>query len=232
MEQTSGVRGGLYAVSEWISRLALANLSWAAFNLPVGLLLLSLLYSSGLQEAGYLLPPLIVLLPVLFFPATAALFAQAREWVRKDEEKGSRRSFWSYYKENYKTSAAAGTFLTILWGLLVADLYYFSAVNQLLMNVFLVLGILLFVYTINCFSVMVHYDMKARHVMKQALLITITSPVLFVAVAVSAGFMLMVSLYIFPLIIPIFTGSIIAFLSFSAFYRVYRKLNTENGPGC
>ncbi|WP_226581321.1 YesL family protein [Halobacillus litoralis] len=227
MSQTSGIRGGLYAVSEWIAKFSLANLQWALFNLPVALILLSLLNSSDNKELWYLLPPLVVLLPLVFFPATTALFAKAREWVRKDHQETPDRTYLSYYKENYKASLVTGIILTTFWVLLAADLYYFSRTNSLFMNVFFILGILLFVYTINCFSVMVHFDMKVKSLLKQALTTTFVSPVLFLTVAISAGFILAVSLYIFPLILPIFTGSIIAFLSFSAFYRLYLKWNQK-----
>ncbi|REJ08853.1 YesL family protein [Halobacillus trueperi] len=225
MKQTSGIRGGLYAVSEWISKFALTNLQWALFNLPVALLLLSLLNIRDTKELWYLLPPLVLLLPFIFFPATTAMFAKARDWVRKDHKEAADRSYLSYYKENYKNSMKAGIVLTILWSVLAADLYYFSTTSSLLMNLFLILGILLFVYTINTFSTLVHFDLKAGAVLKKAFMLTFVSPVLFLTVAISSGFILAVSLYIFPLIIPIFTGSIIAFLAFSAYYRLYLKLN-------
>ncbi|WP_406945011.1 YesL family protein [Halobacillus sp. SY10] len=220
MKQTSGIRGGLYAVSEWISKFALTNLQWALFNLPVALLLLSLLNIGDVKELWYLLP-------FIFFPATTAMFAKARDWVRKDHKETADRSYLSYYKENYKNSMKAGIALTILWSVLAADLYYFSTTSSLLMNLFLILGILLFVYTINTFSTLVHFDLKAGAVLKKAFMLTFVSPVLFLTVAISSGFILAVSLYIFPLIIPIFTGSIIAFLAFSAYYRLYLKLSND-----
>ncbi|WP_075037237.1 YesL family protein [Halobacillus dabanensis] len=226
MSQTSGIKGGLYTVSEWISKFSLTNLQWALFNLPVALLLLSVLNIGDRQELWYLLPPLVLLLPFIFFPATTALFAKARDWVRKDHKETADRSYISYYKENYQNSWKAGIVLTVLWVVLALDLYYFSTANSLFMNIFLILGILLFVYTINTFSVLVHFDMNVRSVVKKSFLITFVSPVLFITVAISSGFILAISLYIFPLIIPIFTASIIAFLAFSAFYRLYLKLST------
>lgn len=231
MNQSSGIRGGLYAISEWIMKFSLTNLQWALFNLPVALLLLSILNIGDRQELWYLLPPLILFLPFVFFPATTALFAKAREWVRNDQKETPDRSYLWYYKENYKNSLIAGIVLTILWTILVADIYYFSTTSPLLMNIFFILGILLFVFTINFFSVMVHFEMSVKDYMKQALMTTFVSPVLFLTVAITAGFILAVSLYIFPLIIPIFTGSIIAFLSFSAFYRLYLKLNNKENTG-
>jgi uncharacterized membrane protein YesL len=231
MSQSSGIKGGLYAVSEWISKFSLTNLQWALFNLPVALLLLSVLNIGDRQELWYLLPPLALLMPFIFFPATTAMFAKARDWVRTDHKETADRSYVSYYKENYQNSWKAGIVLTILWILLAADLYYFSTASPLFMNIFLILGILLFVYSINTFSVLVHFDMNVKGVLKKSFLISFVSPVLFLTIAISSGFILAVSLYIFPLIIPIFTGSIIAFLSFSAFYRLYLKMNHMEKSG-
>ncbi|CDQ18871.1 YesL family protein [Halobacillus karajensis] len=231
MKQSSGIRGGLYAVSEWISKFSLTNLQWALFNLPIALLLLSLLNIGNTQDVWYLVSPLVLLLPFLFFPATTALFAQARDWVRKDQKDTADRSYVSYYKENYKNSMKAGIVLTVLWVILAADLYYFSTNSRLFVNLFLILGILLFVYTINTFSTLVHFDMNVRAVMKKAFMLTFVSPILFLTVAMTSGFILAVSLYIFPLIIPIFTGSLIAFLTFSAYYRLYIKLSGMENNG-
>ncbi|WLR48966.1 DUF624 domain-containing protein [Halobacillus litoralis] len=168
MKQSSGIRGGLYAVSEWISKFALTNLQWTVFNLPVALLLLSLLNVGDIQELWYLLPPLVLLLPFIFFPATTAMFAKARDWVRKDHKETADRSYLSYYKENYKNSMKAGIVLTILWSVLAADLYYFSTTSSLLMNLFLILVILLFVYTINTFSTLVHFNLKVGAALKKS----------------------------------------------------------------
>lgn len=231
MNQSSGIKGGLYAVSEWISKFSLTNLQWALFNLPVALLLLSVLNIGDRQDLWYLLLPLVLLLPFIFFPATTAMFAKARDWVRIDHKETADRSYVSYYKENYQNSWKVGIVLTVFWIIFAADLYYFSTTSSLLVNIFLILGILLFVYSINTFSVLVHFDMNVRSVLKKSFLITFVSPVLFLTVAISTGFILAISLYIFPLIIPIFTGSIISFLAFSAFYRLYLKLNNMENTG-
>ncbi|WP_240339648.1 YesL family protein [Halobacillus ihumii] len=227
MKNSSGLAGGFFAISEWIMRFSLSNLLWALFNLPIGLLLLSLLYLENGSGALYLAVPLVVLLPILFFPATTALFAKAREWVRNEEDVGTTQSFFSHYKNNYKTSLLSGLIFVILWGVLAADIYYFSSRNSMLMNLFLVLGILLFVWTLNFFSVAVHYHMKLGALLKHSFLITIGSPLLFIAVAISAGIILYISLYMFQVIIPLFTGSLVSFLAFSAYYRLHLKLSNK-----
>ncbi|MCP3028025.1 YesL family protein [Halobacillus sp. A5] len=224
MANRTGFMGGVYAVSEWISRLTLGNLLWALFNLPVGLLLLSLLNLQSSELVFYILGPLAVITPFVFFPATTALFAKAREWVRKDEKELVEKSYFRYYKENYVNSMVGGAVFVVLWGVLSADVYYFSTRNTLLMNAFLIMGILLFVWTMNFFSVMVHYELSLRKILKQSFLITIGSPLLFLTIVISSAIILYISLYIFPLLLPVVTGSLIAFLSFSAFYRLHLQI--------
>ncbi|UOQ44819.1 DUF624 domain-containing protein [Halobacillus salinarum] len=221
MNHSSGIQGGIYAVSVWIMRFGLTNLQWTAFNVPVAVIVLSMVYAKQAADFVYLVPPLLLLLPVLFFPATSAMFAKAREWIRKEE--ANERSYFSYYKENYKQSLFGGLIFTVLWTILVTDIYYFSTTNVTLMNVFFILGILLFVFTVNFFNVLVHFDMKLKGVLKQAFLTTIVSPVLFIAIAFCSAVILYISVYIFPLMVPIFSGTIISFLAFSAFYRFYLK---------
>ncbi|WP_101842951.1 YesL family protein [Halobacillus sp. Marseille-P3879] len=224
MADRSGFMGGMYAVSEWISRFTIGNLLWALFNLPVGLLLLSLLNLQGIELAFYILAPLAIIIPFVFFPSTTALFAKAREWVRKDEKELAEKSFLQYYIENYRNSLFGGIIFVVFWIVLSADVYYFSTRNTLLMNAFLIMGILLFVWTINFFSVIVHYELNLKKVMKQSFLITVGSPLLFLTIVISSAIILYISLYIFPLLIPIVTGSLMAFLSFSAFYRLHLKI--------
>ncbi|MDQ0297953.1 putative membrane protein YesL [Salibacterium salarium] len=224
MNKSIGFMGGFYAISEWVMRFSITNLLWVLFNLPIGLLLLSLLYLEDSAGVIYLVVPIVVLLPVLFFPATTALFAKAREWVREEVDTRHPRFFFSYYKENYKTSFLAGLVFVALWIVLIADIYYFSSRHEGLMSLFMIMGILLFVCTMNFFSVVVHYNMTFLARLKHAFVLTIGSPLVFLAVALCSGVILYISLYIFPLLIPLFTGSLLAFLSFSAFYRLHRKI--------
>ena len=141
------------------------------------------------------------------------------------------KSYWRYYKENYKRSVLSGLILTITWTIWAVDIYYFFDKNSIMMFLFMIMGIILFVFSINLFSITVHYHMKLFTALKNAFLLTIGSPVLFIAVAISSGVVLYISLNVFKFFLPFLTGSLIAFLSFSAFYRNYLniliKIKTE-----
>ena len=226
MGKQSGFMGGMYAVSEWIAKFSLTNLAWFAMNLPLVLLVLSLLDAADAGEALVLIVPLVVLAPFLFFPATTALFAKAREWVRKDYVVRN-KSYLLYYKENYLQSMLGGFVFTLLWVIVALDIYYFSLNNTMVMGLFLVTGILLYVCTVNFFATLVHVQLPFGKLLKQSFFITLGSPILFGAIAVTSGFILMISVYMFPVIIPVFTGSIVAFLSFSAYYRFIITIKDE-----
>ncbi|MFJ7936092.1 YesL family protein [Sporosarcina sp. NPDC096371] len=221
MSNSSGLMGRIYVISEWIVRFSFTNLLWILFNLPIAFLFLNLLLVDQIEAVISLLLPLLFLMPILFFPATTAMFAVVRGWIMQTEDS---KSYWHYYKENYKRSVVNGLILTSIWLIWAVDLYYFFDKNKIMGAVFIVLGILLFVFTINLFSVTVHYHMKWLPAFKNTFLLTIGSPMLFISVAISSGIILFVSFTVVKFLLPLLAGSLIAFLSFSAFHRSYLNL--------
>jgi uncharacterized membrane protein YesL len=215
--------GGLYRLCEWIMRFSVINLLWIVFNIPIAFIVVNILFVKQTGIIVFLLIPLLILLPLLFFPATTAMFASARNLVMK-EEGVSIRQYWRYYKENYTRSLLGGLVLTVVWTIWAVDYYYFSKENIILLGIFLILGIVLFVFTINFFSILSHYHMKLLPAMKNSFLITMGSPLLFFTVLISNSIILYFSLFVFKFLLPFFTGSLIAYLSFSAFYRYYLKV--------
>ncbi len=206
-------------------KFSITNLLWILFNLPIVYLLFTILFVEQIETIFFLLIPVILLLPFIFFPATTAMFAMVRDWIMKDEGVNHLiKKYWGYYKENYKRSVGIGLLLTAAWVIWAADVYYFHEKNSAMMILFIIMGILLLVFSINLFSVTVHFHLKFTESLKNALLLTIGSPILFIAVAMSSGLVIYVSFNVFRFIIPFLTGSLIAFLSFSAFYRNYLKI--------
>ncbi|ADU28771.1 YesL family protein [Evansella cellulosilytica] len=219
-----GFVGGVYALFEWIMRFSVINLLWLLFNLPILFFIVNLIFAQTIADFILLLIPIIILIPILFFPATTAMFASARSWIVDSEDLPLIRTYWRFYKSNYKKSCLGGIMLTILWVICVVDVYYFAQYNMPLMYVFIAMGLILFVYTINFFSLLSHYEMKLFALLKNTLLVTVASPLLFLTVVLSSALILYMSFEVFPFLIPFFTGAIIAFLSFSAFYRFYLKI--------
>lgn len=225
--KNSGLVSGIYLVSEWVMRFSVINILWVVFNIPILFIVVSMLLSSQAIDLIILIPILCILLPIFFFPATQALFASMRVFIMNREESGLIKMYWKFYKENYKKSIIAGLLFTLLWVIWYADLYFFSENNVILMFVFIVLGIVLYVFTINYFSVGAHYDARFRQQFKNAFLLTLGSPLLFFGVLLSSGFTLLMSIYQFQFLFFFFTGSLTAFLAFSAFYQTTLRLQKK-----
>lgn len=220
-----GLTGGLYTASEWIMKFSVVNILWIIFNIPFLFILLNLFLVYQIEGILFSLILLAILAPLLLFPATTAVFASVRAWImKKDEHRGLIKSFWTYYKENYKRSLFSGLIFTFLWIVWAFDLYYFSQKNGILTILFIIMGVFLFVWTINFFSVTVHYHMQLFESVKNALLITLGSPVLFITVVLSSAVILYIGIYVFQALLLFFACSLIAFLSFASFYRMYLKL--------
>lgn len=225
MNNNTGFMGGLYMIAEWVMKFSVINLLWIAFNLPVAFIVLNMFFVDKIEGLIFFIIPLLIMLPFLFFPATTAMFAVVRDWIIKDADGHQLfKSYWRYYKENYKRSVANGFALTVAWLIMVVDIYYFFGENTMIMIFFIIMAIILFVFTVNLFSVTVHYRMTFLAAIKSAFLTTIGSPILFLTVAISSGIVLYMSLHVVRYLIPFLTVSLIAFLSFSAFYRNYLKV--------
>lgn len=208
-------------------RFSVINLIWLLFNLPIIFIVVSMLFADQLNNLYLLLVPLIIFLPVLLFPATAAMFASVRDWVMGKENRGLIKTYWNYYRDNYKQSLLGGIILTSVWVIWGLDYYYFSQENIILMFTFVILGLILFIYTMNFFSIIAHYNIGIGTMLKNTLLITIGSPLLSLSILISSGIILILSSRLWFLM-PFFTWSILAFISFSAFYRLYIKLITRH----
>ncbi|MBY0098818.1 YesL family protein [Mesobacillus maritimus] len=219
--------GGLYTVSEWVMRFAVINVLWLLFNLPVVFFTGNLLLAEGQAERILYATITVVLAPFVLFPATAAMFASVRDWIIENEGTSLFLSYVNYYKQNYRKSLLGGFLFTGLWVILIVDFLFIKDTSMILAFVFIIFGLILYVLTINFFSMNAHYDMKLRVLLKNTFLITLGSPVLLLAVLLS-GFVLLYASIKGPLFLLLFfSGSLIAFLAFSAFYRFYLKVTAR-----
>src|SRR5690625_5662858 len=102
--QTNGIIGGLYTITEWATRLALTNILWLIFNIPVLLSVLTLLIVTSMHDLIFISAITVILLPLFFFPATSAMFAVIRRWIIGEVDVRIISSFWQHYKRNYVRS--------------------------------------------------------------------------------------------------------------------------------
>lgn len=226
--QNSRFMTALHVIADWVMRLSVVNVLWMVMNLPI-LFILFLMYLSPSTDAVLLLAvPLTILLPVLFFPATTAVFAMSRDWIMKKEETGLLKGFWTYMGKNYKGSFLSGIVLTLIWIIAIVDYFFFREINDILALVMIGLGILLFIYTVHFFSMTTHYRMTKRELFKNTFFVTVGSPLLAVAVVFICLSVFFINMR-FMFLIPFFSISVAAFLSFYAFYRFTLKVGEKTG---
>lgn len=222
MSNNSGLSGGIFLIAEWIMKFSLVNLYWILFNLPIVLILFWILLLGQTSGMMLFIIAIAMMLPILLFPASVAMFAVIRDYIITDKVPNSVFGlFFKYYKENYKRSFIGGALLTLLWIVWAVDLYYLFDVNIFLFYLILAMGIILYVFTVNFFSVTVHYYLSFGVSLKNTFLITLSSPILFVTITISSGFILYISLEVVTFLLPFFTFSLLSFFSFAAFYRYY-----------
>ena len=227
MRELPGLAGTLYVFAEWVMRFSAANILWVIANLPLLFVLFSV-YINGFSEGfvWYLLP-LAVLIPAVSVPATIALFATVREWIIQKDQPSITRTYFSHAKANYRKSFFSGIYLMALWLVWLMDFYFFKGENGMFELIFTLIGFGLFVYTLNFFSLSVHYEMKALALMKNTFFVTFGNPVLSLFILASNLALFYVSAAKLMFLLPLFTVSVSAFLSFLAFYRFALKMQKK-----
>ncbi|MEH7121355.1 DUF624 domain-containing protein [Neobacillus vireti] len=208
---------------EWITKLAGTNLLWVLFNFPIAYLVLSLFAVTEMSQLATLSITIAVLAPFIFFPATTAMFGIVRKWVMK-EEVSIFRFFWKYYKENYKRSLVGGLILTVLWAIVGVDYYYFHSRIYLGSYLFLFLMVWLFIITLFFFAHTVHTETRLGQALKNVFILSIASPIFSFGVAIFSIVILYISLMKMTFLLPFFSGALISFLAFFAYYKVFTRI--------
>ncbi|WP_235817560.1 MULTISPECIES: YesL family protein [Gracilibacillus] len=137
--QLTGIWGGFYRISVWVTRFAWLNLLWVAFTLA-GLILLGLL------------------------PATFAMFAVVRKWVVQEYDISIVKTFFAEYKSTFVTSNLLGLVLYAIGYILSVFLNYTglmadSSVYPILFGLFVIAAFFYTVLLLYIAPVYVHYQL-------------------------------------------------------------------------
>jgi uncharacterized membrane protein YesL len=125
---------------------------------------------------------LVSCLPIFtIFPATAAMFAVVREWVKK-REPSITRAFFSFFKENFKQSFWIG-FLWLslggLWAINVILIGRMPGPARLPLYIFFSFVGFLYVFaSIYLFPTIVSFDATGPTILKNSLLWSVTQPLI------------------------------------------------------
>lgn len=219
---------GFYKVFDWISKFAILNALWVIINIPV-LLLVLLAVATNVEQ--YLLETAAfasVLLPFLFFPATAALFSSVRDMVMGTRENKMIFRFFGYLKENYKKSALSGIYFTALWLIwTVGYLNYFES-NIIFQFAMLGLGMPLFIASLYYFVINAHYDISIKQTFTKVFLLTFGNIPLSLMMFGVTLLILYVSVNGWLVLLLFFSAAVTAFILFSMFYRFYVSVHAHN----
>lgn len=223
-----GLMGGFYRISEWIMRLSVTNVLWIVTAFPAFFFILTIMMAQDEAQVQASLFAIAVLSPFTLFPSTSAMFALARKWVMGDADVGLLRTFFRSYKENYKQSMFGGIIFIVLLVVLFFNLQFYSSQGgyaALLTYLFIALMVLLVVSIFNFFCITVHLHMKTLQVVKNAVLITVGQPFRSILISLSCAAILYISFTQFNMVLlPFFTGSVIAMITFWHFHNGFRKI--------
>ncbi|RTR36175.1 DUF624 domain-containing protein [Robertmurraya yapensis] len=195
----------IYNILNWITRFAYLQLVWVLFTLVGGFLF-------GI------------------FPATVAMYAIIRAWLRGDTEIAIFQSFWKFYKNDFLKSNSLGVFLLLVGAIIGLDLYYIQQTSDTLLSwtsaplfAFMIL-FLLFVFYL--FPAFVHYDLNNFSIMKNAFFIMLIHPLHSLLMLLGLASIAII-MYIIPALAFIFGASTVSFitmwLSLHAFHHVSKK---------
>ncbi|WP_130858994.1 YesL family protein [Gracilibacillus phocaeensis] len=218
---------GLFQAVEWTSRFAVTNVLWILFNAPIVLVVINMIMVKQVEVSVLSIIILMILVPWIFFPATVAMFASVREWIIEREGYDLVKKYWRFYINNYKKSVKAGFVLFSLWIIVIGDIYYFSSTHTMLTYIFIAFASLLLIYTINVFSNLAHYEMKVSWILRRAFFLTMGNWRLSITILGTSLLIIGVSVGGLFFLVPFFSGSLLAFITFSAFYRTCVKLTCE-----
>ncbi|MBT2293014.1 DUF624 domain-containing protein [Paenibacillus albidus] len=229
-----GAMGGLYRITEWISRIAFSNILWALCSIPFLFVAFMKILMLGTNQGGpneqiTLNWALGILAPFTVFPATAALFTVVRKWVMGNTDIGTFRTFFQGYKENYVKSMLGGVIYTLLFVIMYVDVtvYMTQMANFKIVGILmLVLMIILFVSMFNFFSIVVHYQMTFKEVVTNSFLLTIARPFRVFSTLIGSGVLVYIGLR-YPALYFICIPTLIAMLAFFNFYATYNKLQLQ-----
>lgn len=194
------VASKIYNILDWITKFAYVNLLWVIFTLIGGIIL------------G-------------FYPATVALFAVVRDWLRGKVDLPVFKTFWKYYRIDFLKSNLLGLFLNILLLLIALDIFYINLNEQLTWTyiplfAFMLIAALFLFYIFPSF---VHFDLKITLLIKNTFLIMIISPIysfLMIICLVSVYFIM----YSIPALFFIFGTATYAFITTWLSLHAFEKI--------
>lgn len=218
----SGIADKFLRISEWIMFFLLVNLIWLLFNFPVVYLGVSMLFVQTTEELQSIIIWVLVLLPIIFMPATTAMFAVVRRKIAGTYEGRLVYFFWKYYKENFKRSMLGSLVIIPIWSLwLINFLLSGIQMGTAAFYMYIIATCFLLSFTNYFLSDTVHFSLKLFSSLKKAFIMSVAYSHYTIGLAITCFLFTAIIYYIHPLLLILFSGSTIAFLYFWGYYRIF-----------
>jgi uncharacterized membrane protein YesL len=169
----------------------------------------------------------LLLSPVTFFPATAAMFSVVRKWVNGSTDVPMFKSYFRAYKENYKLSLIGGLIFSLLFAVVSFNLRFYSQMKGQLPTVMTIVFVFILIVSIlvmfSYFSVIVHLRLTLKDTFKNSILITLYKP-LFTFIQIAGFLAVGILTWKFKGVILFFSASFFAYIYYMFFDRKYATL--------
>ncbi|MFB5663451.1 YesL family protein [Alteribacillus sp. HJP-4] len=198
MVTTSPIMTKVYAVTEWLMKLALLNILWLICSLPI----------------------------ITLFPSTNALFATLRANVRGEVNGSLSKTFFHLFKWEFGSSYRIGLFMLFIGFILYVHLQFALTGDTsvfLIYRYVVYMFILLFVVALMyVYPVAVHITMPAYKAAAMALFLGIRH-IFWTLTALVTMCIILFLLYQFQAFVLLFSGSVIAGLMTSIAHLLFER---------
>lgn len=193
----------LYAIFEWISRLALLQILWIFSTLLGGIFF------------G-------------FFPATLAVFAIVRRWIKGDTEIPILKSFWNFYKVEFFKANKLGIVISIITIIFISDYQFLQQTEMAWFHYPIFASFIIFcLFLLYIFPAFVHYQLGTFKLIKNAFLIMLINPIITFYMIICITSLIIFYWYI-PAIFFIFGISGYAFITMWLSNHAFQKIQKSN----
>jgi uncharacterized membrane protein YesL len=192
--------GGLYTLTEWITRFAYVNILWIGFSLL------------GLVVFG-------------ISPATVAMFTIIRKWIMGESDIPVFQTFWNSYKKEFLKSNGVGFVLAISVYIIFIDLNYIKLDTVIQIPLYLIIFAIIMTI-LYIFPVYVHYNVTFLQLFKNAFFIMMVNPLSTIMMLIGFVALFFVMKFL-PALVFFFGGSLSAGIMMSSCYLAFQKIEKK-----
>ncbi|BAM48249.1 hypothetical protein AXY_21170 [Amphibacillus xylanus NBRC 15112] len=164
-------------------------------------------------------------------PATVALFAVIRQWIKGEKDLRLISLFWRYYKADFFRANLIwliylAVFYVIYVNYMFVEFYYAEDIHFYIYSVIFVAFIVIFMSFVNVFSIMAHYKMKTIQYIKVALGMVFSKPLhtIIQIIWLLVYYIVFIEL---PKVFLVLGVSVIAFVLLGTNYRIFIKYDQK-----